>query len=172
MIQRIGHWLLDSFGTAYIVPGFTPEALLALAFWPGAAQKDFTGYWAERFHVSVPSELVYLLMPGLDRLEAKAADLAQQAQASGLRADKEAASKAKRMAQVLQMGAVVVVQDALELAEKYPDNPIHAQLLLRPAFRWVHSPHKTMLLPACVAAWNFACELPCISACSVRAEGG
>lgn len=69
VIQRIGHWLLDSFGTSYIVPGFTPEALLALGFWPGAAQKDFSGYWAERFHVAVPLELIYALFPGLKELE-------------------------------------------------------------------------------------------------------
>jgi hypothetical protein len=126
---------LDSFGTAYIVPGFTPEALLALAFWPGAAQKDFTGYWAERFHVSVPSELVYLLMPGLDRLEAAAEELARKAQGCRSSPDREAANLAKRMVQVLKMGAVVVVQDALELAERFPANPLHAVLLQEPAFR-------------------------------------
>lgn len=134
VIQRIGHWLLDSFGTAYIVPGFTPEALLALGFWPGAAQKDFTCYWAERFHVAVPSQLVYLLMPGLDRLEASAAELAEAAQRSRAAADKEARNRAKRMAQVLKMGAVVVVQDALELAEKFPNNPLHRVLLQKEAF--------------------------------------
>ncbi len=69
VIQRIGHWLLDPFGTAYIVPGFTPEALLALGFWPGAAQKDFSGFWAERFHVAVPEELMHLLLPQLQQLE-------------------------------------------------------------------------------------------------------
>ena len=31
--------------------------------------------------------------------------------------------------------AMVVVQDALELAERYPDNPVHALLLGQPAFR-------------------------------------
>ena len=117
------------------MPGFTPEALLALAFWPGAAQKDFSGYWAERFHVSVPSELVYLLMPGLDRLEEAAEELARKAAGSRSSPDREAASHAKRMVQVLKMGAVVVVQDALELAEKFPDNPLHALLLREPAFR-------------------------------------
>lgn len=116
------------------MPGFTPEALLALAFWPGAAQKDFAGYWAKRFHVSVPSELVYLLMPGLDRLEEAAQELARKA-SSRASPDREAASHAKRMVQVLKMGAVVVVQDALELADKFPDNPLHAVLLKESAFR-------------------------------------
>jgi hypothetical protein len=136
VIQRIGHWLLDPFGTAYIVPGFTPEALLALAFWPGAAQKDFSGYWAERFHVSVPSALVQRLLPGLDRLEAAAAELADKAKGDkASRADKDAASSAKHLLQVLKMGAVVVVQDALELSEEFPDNPLHALLLGEKAFR-------------------------------------
>lgn len=135
VIQRIGHWLLDSFGTAYIVPGFTPEALLALAFWPGAAQKDFTGYWAERFHVSVPTQLVYLLMPGLDRLEKATDELESKAKGARSSPDREAASHGKRLVQVLKMGAVVIVQDALELAERFPNNPLHDLLLKEDAFR-------------------------------------
>ena len=134
VIQRIGHWLLDSFGTAYIVPGFTPEALLALAFWPGAAQKDFTGFWAERFHVGVPAPLVELLMPGLAELQ-KAADHAQQAAAAGSRSGR-VAPQAATVAKVLHMGAVIVVQDALELAERFPDNPIHKLLMGYASFRW------------------------------------
>lgn len=125
VIQRIGHWLLDAFGTAYIVPGFTAEALLALALWPGAAQKDFTSYWAARFHVAVPDELVELLMPGLGSMEAAN----QQAAAAG-RPNKASV----HLAQVLRMGATVVVQDALELAEKFPHNPIHKLLREQPQF--------------------------------------
>jgi hypothetical protein len=126
VIQRIGHWLLDSFGTSYIVPGYTAEALLALAFWPGAAQKDFTGYWAERFHVAVPEELVQLLMPGLAAIEK---DGAAAAAAGKPNAEVEMVSR------VLRMGAVVVVSDAFELAEDFPDNPVHKLLLASPVFR-------------------------------------
>lgn len=126
VIQRMGHWLLDAFGTAYIVPGFTAEALLALAFWPGAAQKDFTGYWAERFHVAVPEDLIEALMPGLSSLER---DIAQAA--AGNKPDKAAV----HMATILRMGATVVVQDALELAERFPNNPVHAMLLKKPSFQ-------------------------------------
>lgn len=125
VIQRIGHWLLDAFGTAYIVPGFTAEALLALAFWPGAAQKDFTGYWAARFHVAVPDELVELLMPGLSAMEAANA----QAAAAG-----NPSKAADHMAQVMRMGATVVVQDALELADNFPGNPVHKLLLEQNCF--------------------------------------
>lgn len=133
VIQRIGHWLLDAFGTSYIVPGFTPEALLALGFWPGAAQKDFSGYWAERFHAAVPEELVYMLMPGLQHLEQVAAE-AQRAAAGGPRSNR-VAPEAAVVARVLRMGATIVVQDALELAEAYPKNPVHALLLEDDKFR-------------------------------------
>lgn len=126
VIQRIGHWLLDAFGTAYIVPGFTAEALLALAFWPGAAQKDFTGYWAERFHVAVPEDLVQALMPGLSSLEQEVA------QAAAANKPNKAAA---HLATILRMGATVVVQDAVELAEQFPHNPVHAMLLQKDSFK-------------------------------------
>lgn len=126
MIQRIGHWLLDAFGTSYIVPGFTAEALLALGFWPGAAQKDFTGYWAERFHVAIPEVLVQLVMPGLADMEKEAA----AATAAG-----QPDAEADNWCKVLRMGAVVVVQDALELAEEFPNNPVHNMLLKHEAFK-------------------------------------
>lgn len=126
VIQQIGHWLLDAFGTAYIVPGFTAEALLALAFWPGAAQKDFTGYWAERFHVAVPEQLIQLVMPGLATLERE-----NRLAAKAGKPNKTAA----HFASVVRMGATVVVQDALVLADQFSNNPVHAMLLKQPAFQ-------------------------------------
>ena len=92
VIQRVGHWLLDPFGTAYIVPGFSPDALLALGFWDGAAQKNFNAFWAERFHVAVPDSLVYKMLPGLARLEKEVQRLRQAAgvkdkQANGHKAE-------------------------------------------------------------------------------------
>jgi len=130
VIQRIAHWLLDAFGTAYIVPGFTPEALLALAFWPGAAQKDFTGYWAERFRVAVTEQLIELLMPGLSTMEQENSKAAAAGKPS---------KSATHLATVLRMGATVVVQDALELAENFFDNPVHEMLLQQDSFKWVSS---------------------------------
>lgn len=125
VIQRIGHWLLDSFGTAYILPGFSAEGLLSLGFWGGAAQKDFLTYWAANFHVAVLEELVQLLMPGLAAIEKEV-----EAAAAAGQPDAEGAHLVK----LLRTGAVVVVQDALELAEQYPDNPVHAILLQEPLF--------------------------------------
>lgn len=126
MIQRLGHWLLDAFGTAYIVPGFTAEALLALAFWPGAAQKDFQQYWHERFGDAVPESLVYRLWPGLRSLEKEATAARDAGRPDAVTA---------HFIRMLHTGAVVVVTDALELAEAYPDNPVHSVLLKEDAFR-------------------------------------
>jgi hypothetical protein len=128
VIQRMGHWLLDAFGTAYIVPGFTAEALLALGFWPGAAQKDFSGYWAERFACAVPEQLVQFLMPGLNAIEQEAAAAVAAGKPSNV---------ADHYIRMLRTCAVVVVTDALELAEKYPDNPVHKELLQHPTFRYI-----------------------------------
>lgn len=132
VIHRAGQWVVDPFTTAYIIPGFSPEGLMALAFWAGAAQKDFTGFWAERFIVAVPEELLLLLCPGLRQLETAAA--AQRAAAGSSRAAR-AAPEAERVASALRMGLTALVQDSLELAEKFPDNSIHRLLLQDPIFR-------------------------------------
>lgn len=48
---------------------------------------------------------------------------------------KEATNSMRSVPQALDYLAVVVVQDALEDAEKYPSNPVHALLLKSPVFR-------------------------------------
>jgi hypothetical protein len=137
VIQRVGDWLLDdSSGTSHISPGLSIEALLALGFWPGAAQ-DFSGFWAERFHVAVPEVLVQLLMPGLQQLEQQAA--AHQPAAVTGTCSGQVTPDAAVIARVLRMGAVIVVQDALELALKFPENPVHALLAQQECFRLVNS---------------------------------
>ena len=134
IIQRIGHWLLDPFGTAYIEPGFSPEGLLALGFWAGAAQKDFGLFWAERFHVAVPEELVQLLMPQLAQLEAEVQAAKEAAAGQGADA-RERASKAEARVRVLRVLVVAAVQDALELAQEYSSNRVHALLWSSAAFK-------------------------------------
>lgn len=109
------------------MPGFTAEALLALAFWPGAAQKDFGFYWAARFHAAVDEELIELVMPGLTQLERD-----NSVAAAAGRAPSKAAT---HLATVLRVGATVVVQDALELAEQFPNNPVHQMLLKSQTFK-------------------------------------
>ncbi len=46
------------------------------------------------------------------------------------------APQAANLVKVLRMGAVVVVQDALELVERFPNNPIHKLLTVQQSFRW------------------------------------
>jgi hypothetical protein len=57
--------------TNYLLTGLKPDALLGMALWPGAAEKNFKMYWAERFLVAVPMELIQLLVPYEDGLEQK-----------------------------------------------------------------------------------------------------
>lgn len=83
--------------------------------------------------MGVPLELIYALFPGLKELEAEAA-AAQQAAAAGPRSGR-VAPEAAAVARLLRMGAVMVVQDALELAERFPDNPIHKLLMGYVSFR-------------------------------------
>lgn len=159
VIQRMGHWLLDVLGTSYITPAFAPEAMLSLAYWPGAVQKDFGNFWAERFCVAFPNRLIYWLMPQLERLEEQvaAAKEAAAAAAAGTDAgasagtakgrskvsraasvrghkDKDAAAREK-LARVLRAGMMVVLQDGLEKAEEYPDNPVYSHLLKNAEYR-------------------------------------
>jgi hypothetical protein len=134
VIQRAGYWVVDPFTTAYILPTFSPEALMGIAMWAGAAQKDFTGFWAERFCVAVPEELVLLLCPGLRKLEAY---IAAERAAMGSSRAARAAPEVDSVLRVLWMGFTAVVQDSLELAPKFPDNSIHRLLMREPSFRCV-----------------------------------
>ena len=45
-----------------------------------------------------------------------------------------AGNSMKSVPAAMEYLAKVVVQDALELAERFPDNPVHALLLEEPAF--------------------------------------
>jgi hypothetical protein len=47
---------------------------------------------------------------------------------------KDVTNSMKSVALAMDYLAVVVVQDALEDAEEYPDNPVHALLLESPCF--------------------------------------
>lgn len=133
VIQRVGHWLLDPLGTNYIIPAFSPDALLGLGLWPGVAQKDYTLFWDERFHVNIPESLMTTVFPQLSNLD-NAVEEGTRAANAGSRANMMPAN-AREVARVLRFGCIVVVQDALLLAETYPENPIHNLLLGSSAFR-------------------------------------
>ena len=64
----------------------------------------------------------------------------------------------KGMPKVLEYLAVVLVQDALELAEKYPENPVHAHLLDHHLFEYE--------TPCAISALTDHCHLASASFCS------
>lgn len=124
VIARMGKWLYQSIYNSYL-RYFKPEGLLGLAGWPRAAQKDYTTFFHPRFCMPVPTELQQLLMPFLGCLE-------KEVQGMG----KAATASRRAFLKLLRYGAGVVVQDALELVDLAPRNPVHQLLLRHPCFRW------------------------------------
>ena len=98
---------------------------MVLGGWAEAAQKEFDKFWHERFCLDIPGELVKAVFPFLPTLTAQVAELGQAATTS-----------MRSLPQVMQYLAVVLVQDACELARVYPTHPVHVLLLQHPAFRW------------------------------------
>jgi hypothetical protein len=122
IIQRLGRWQMTALQKSYLT-FFKPEGLLVLAGWKEAAQKDFSKFWTERFCVDVPSVLVEAVFPFLR-------ELSSQVEALG----PAASTSMRSLPQVLQYLAVVLVQDALELAKEYPAHPVNVLLKTHPAF--------------------------------------
>lgn len=123
IIQRLGRWQLNALQKSYLT-FFKPEGLLVLAGWKEAAQKDFGKFWTERFCVDVPSELVEAVFPFLR-------ELTSQVEALGA----AATTSMRSLPQVLQYLAVVLVQDACELARAYPAHPVNVHLMRQETFR-------------------------------------
>jgi hypothetical protein len=72
----------------------------------------------------VPRQLVDAVFPFLEALEAKVLEMGADASPSH-----------RVWPGLLYYLAVVLIQDALEMAEGYPDNPVHAMLLETDAFK-------------------------------------
>jgi hypothetical protein len=72
-----------------------------------------------------PLCLVYHVMPWLKTLEEQVAGFAG------------AGPSHKSVVEAMQFLGAVAVQDALELAPKYPGHPVHRLLKSSPVFRWV-----------------------------------
>jgi hypothetical protein len=102
---------------------FKPEGLLALAGYPRAATKDYSTFYHPRFVMGVPQELENLVMPMLPQLEQQVLEMG-----------KEASASRKAYVKTMRYGATVAVQDGLELAEEYPNNPVHRLLMRNPTF--------------------------------------
>jgi hypothetical protein len=126
-IKRLGLWNLGVHQAHYLLTGLKPAILLTMGFYQAAAQGEFGVYWRESFMVLVQQELIAYLAPWFYSWNAKV----------------DAAAAAKQPLHPSVLGfqrlvpylMVVVVQDALELAEAYPDNPVHVHLLKHPLFR-------------------------------------
>jgi len=123
VIARMGHWVDQSMYNSYL-RFFKPEGLLGLGGYPGAAQKDYNTFYHPRFCVPVPAELQQLLMPYLGQLE-------QQVQSLGT----NASASRRAFIKLMRYGVGVVVQDALELADSAPKNPVHRLLRTNQCFR-------------------------------------
>ena len=98
------------------LPFYKPEGLLGSGDWP--IDKPHGLFWAPRFMVEIPERLFDLIYPFLPSLKLSIASLGSAAKPSHLAVPK-----------VLQYLGLVVVQDALELAEEFPDDPIHKLLM-------------------------------------------
>lgn len=114
-IARFGRWLRDALHQSYL-RFFKPDGLMAVAGWD--TTEGLGTYFQERFCVEVPQilkEVVFPFMPGF----------AKAVKELGLSADPSMQS----MVPLLDYLATVVVQDSLELAEEFPENPVHKLLL-------------------------------------------
>lgn len=126
-IQRLGGWNQATYQQAYLLTALKPEALLAMGFWPGAAQQELNVFWRENFMVKVPEELIQYLAPWLQPF----AKEVEEAEGDGV----PVSQSAKGFVLLAHYLMYVVVQDALELAEDYPANPVFALLLKNALFR-------------------------------------
>jgi hypothetical protein len=124
VIARCGRWLRQALYLSYL-KFFKPEGLLAAGGWETGSKDAEAMFWAERFCVVVSDSLVALVFPFLGELKEQVAELGKDATTSML-----------GMPQLLDYLGRVVVQDALELAEEFPDNPVHAMLLQDDEFRY------------------------------------
>lgn len=133
-IQRAGGWKQDSFGTAYIVFGHNPQALLSIALWR-SDRVDYQCYYAPRMRIAVPIELVRHAWPGLEEFMAEV----EEAVAAAAAGDKSKADIAasKHLARVFYAVITIAIQDAIELADTYPHNPFIADMNQHPLFRCV-----------------------------------
>jgi hypothetical protein len=124
------------------------EGLLAMGGWPNAAQKDLTTFWHERFHAPVSEELITLVFPFLQGLEEIVATMGERA-----------TNSMRSAPRVLRYLAGVVVQDSLELAEKYPAHPVHQCLMQNAAFRYVvsYSVYCPPVQSAVMSHFSFKC---------------
>lgn len=137
VIGRQGSWLKAAMYKNYL-RFFDTRALLGLGDWPEGTQGNLSMYWHERFQMQVPEELITLLFPFLPDLEATVAEMGKAANIS-----------VRAVPVMLRTLAVVLVQDALEVAELFSHQPVHVLLSDANHFQYVPtSPVTTWLILA------------------------
>ncbi len=63
-IATLGLWVAPNVMQLIYLTGLKPKGLATMGRWPGIVTGEYTkSFWAECFHVAVPSELVYTLVP-------------------------------------------------------------------------------------------------------------
>jgi Centromere DNA-binding protein complex CBF3 subunit, domain 2 len=123
VIERLGRWQMNAMQKSYL-KFFKPDGLLVLGGWSQAAQKHFDIFWSERFCLDIPSDLVEAVFPFLGTLQAQVEKLGA-----------EATTSMRSVPQVMQYLAVVLVQDACELADTNPSHPVYTYLKEQETFR-------------------------------------
>lgn len=120
LVQRAGGWKQDTCGTAYFCAALGPQALLALGMWRVVGTDYGSAFYDDRMVPAIPEDLVYHVMPSLCAF-CEAAEAASKAAAAGDKSMRAAAG-CLATAKVMRMALVVAIQDAVVLADTYPDN--------------------------------------------------
>ncbi len=119
-IERMGKWAKAAMYKSYL-KFYKPEGLLAAGEWP--IEQPHGLYWAPRFLVKIPEELTDAVFPFYKPLRDTVKAMGDKARGSH-----------RGVVAVLEYLAKVLVQDALHLARRFPDDPVHALLRELPAF--------------------------------------
>ncbi|KAK3236751.1 hypothetical protein CYMTET_53124 [Cymbomonas tetramitiformis] len=117
----MGHWLHTALLQSYL-KFFPVDGLLGAGLWPNAAQKQFDHFWDPRFFPNV-SDIVQALAPWIATLKEIVRGMGAAATPS-----------MRSIPEVCKYFVTVAIQDALELAEDTPNNPVHAMLLNNATF--------------------------------------
>ncbi|KAK3265000.1 hypothetical protein CYMTET_26284 [Cymbomonas tetramitiformis] len=123
-VERMGHWLHTALLQSYL-KFFPVDGLLGAGLWPNAAQKQFDHFWDPRFFPNV-SDIVQALAPWIATLKEIVRGMGAAATPS-----------MRSIHEVCKYFVTVAIQDALELAEDTPNNPVHAMLLNNATFERV-----------------------------------
>jgi hypothetical protein len=134
-IQRAGGWKQGVCSTAYFVPALNPKAQLALGMWLVDGNFLNAAFYSSRFRPAVPQELVWHMAPWLQAALQVARDAAAAVAAGD--SSQQAAAACLPSLVAMSLAFVAAIQDALVLADAYPNNLFIRDLQQHPKFKWV-----------------------------------